>query len=89
MGVRPDATSRFLVVTGPGGEYHIHLTALRVGALIVARRRRPHAIVPTSKGVRQLEEMKHDLIGVVGQDHVVDDPTALRKYARDESFAPR
>lgn len=32
--------------------------------------------------------MKQDLIGLVGQDHVVDDPAVLDGYSRDESFVP-
>ena len=53
------------------------------GRLELARRR-PSRDRSQSKGVRQLEEMKHDLIGVVGQDHVVDDTSASKSTPRRE-----
>lgn len=33
-----------------------------------------------------MEETKQDLIGLLGKENVLDDPTILESYARDESF---
>jgi FAD/FMN-containing dehydrogenase len=33
-----------------------------------------------------VEEMRQDLIGLLGDGHVLDDPAILESYARDESF---
>ena len=38
------------------------------------------------KVVRNVDGMKQELIGVVGEGHVVDDPEVIAGYGRDESF---